>query len=732
MLIRASLLLVLVLGAELALSQPSAFVPETDAYVARYAPEAKKAAQHRYVRVDLAALEAARHIGGTLALDLFDGARVVVEADRVDRRGPGQWSWFGHVEGHPVERVSLTIHGEVVVGRIVAGGAVYMLEHAGGGTHVLYEYVPDPNDETCEPLPTPDAPGAAPPGRASDAGRGTEPIDVLVVYTRDVVAAIGEDGARVHAQAMIDVLNESFVGAGFPSMARLAHAREVDYAASDERTSLDELVRLSDRDDGHLDEVLAWRDELQADVVALLTERGRANCGIAYLMKDISRSAGRNAFTVVRRSCSVSDLVFPHEFGHLMGIRHDRYVDTGTIPTPYAHGFVNTSPAHNPPFRTATAYSTECTDLNISCPRIPAFSTTKAFWAGDALGSEGADGARVMRMSVPIMATFRDPAYALPAHVEVETATDEDTPVRIELPDAVGAEVGDDHVALLTLGEPTTGTVSGTGSVVYRPPANYHGPASFPFTCHDEAGLVGAGSVEVVVSPISDPPTTPYLLDPGSQSVAVPPGAPGAHRVEWRPSSDADGDSVSYRWWLTPYPDPPSETNPILLEIDAGHEAYVDVPLSLLSDLRAAPVPVMASGVGVARHRVVASDGELVTEGPSGILLLSPSGALPPPAEPAPPDQSEISVTVAGPFPSPARGRVAFWLDLPDSAEATLTLYDALGRLAFVRRLPLAPGTAVRAEWGLPGLAAGVYAYRLGIASAEGDATASGRLSVVD
>ena len=124
MLIRASLLLVLVLGAELALSQPSAFVPETDAYVARYAPEAKKAAQHRYVRVDLAALEAARHIGGTLALDLFDGARVVLEADRVDRRGPGQWSWFGHVEGHPVERVSLTIHGEVVVGRIVAGGAV--------------------------------------------------------------------------------------------------------------------------------------------------------------------------------------------------------------------------------------------------------------------------------------------------------------------------------------------------------------------------------------------------------------------------------------------------------------------------------------------------------------------------------------------------------------------------------------------------------------------------------
>ena len=734
MLLRASLLLALALWAELALGQPSAFVPTPGPVAARF--EASRAAGHRFVRVDLAALQAQARVGGALTLDLLGPEPVVAVADRVERRGDGRWSWFGHVRGRPAERVSLTVERGLVVGRVVSGGAVYMVEPIGDGAHVLYAYAPDPDDEACEPPPAPETRDAAPPGRATgaspttDARPATEPIDVLVVYTADVVAATGEASAQAHAQAMIDVLNESFVGAGLAPSARLADARATAYVASGTRSSYTELLRLHDRDDRHLDEVHVWRDEAQADVVVLLTEEGGGNCGIAFQLSTVARASGREAFAVVRRSCSVAELVFPHEFGHLIGIRHDAYVDTGTSPAPDSRGFVNTDPAHNAPFRTAVAYSTECRDLGISCPRVPAFSTTSAQWGGDALGSASADAARTLRTSVPTVAAYRDPAIALPDPLRITTTILEDALASIPLAAQIQDAIGDPRAQVLTLGTPTVGTISGTGRITYRPPPNYFGTASFSFTYDDEAGLVGAGVVEVEVVADDDPPTSPTLVNPGPQNVPVHPDATGAFRVEWQPSRDVDGDPVSYRWLLTADAEPIDETNPALIEIDAGSATHADVPLDRLYALMAGPIRVLASGVGVVRHRVEASDGTSAVEGPTGILFLRPSGT---PAEP-PPDPTGYDGPVAarGPFPSPARGRVAFHLDLPANAAATLTLYDALGRLAFERRVLLGPGVGVRAEWEAAGLAPGVYVYRIAIDTAEGDGGVSGRLVVVD
>jgi hypothetical protein len=64
-------------------------------------------------------------------------------------------------------------------------------------------------------------------------------------------------------------------------------------------------------------------------------------------------------------------------------------------------------------------------------------------------------------------------------------------------------------------------------------------------------------------------------------------------------------------------------------------------------------------------------------------------------------------------YPNPFRGRAAIEFDLPDEAQATLTLYDTLGRLVLVlvdERLPAGTHTASVAADALP---TGVYFVRL-------------------
>src|SRR5690606_13609511 len=156
---------------------------------------------------------------------------------------------------------------------------------------------------------------------------------------------------------------------------------------------------------GELDAAHAWRDEVHADAVVLLVEEGADYCGFAYIMRELDRGFARSAFAVVKRSCAHGDRIFAHEVGHLLGIRHDRYVDGGGSLAPDAHGFVNVAPAAGDPFRTVVAYEDHCRDAGFSCPTVPSFSSSTATLGGEALGESGlADAARVLGESVPVVA----------------------------------------------------------------------------------------------------------------------------------------------------------------------------------------------------------------------------------------------------------------------------------------------------------------------------------------
>ncbi|MEL6988472.1 MAG: 3-coathanger stack domain-containing protein, partial [Bacteroidota bacterium] len=98
--------------------------------------------------------------------------------------------------------------------------------------------------------------------------------------------------------------------------------------------------------------------------------------------------------------------VFAHEFGHLIAMRHDPFVDGSNGPPGYSygHGFTWTGAGDN--FRTIMAYSSACSG-NGGCPRISYWSNDDLQWDGTTMGNAGtSDNARVARLKETTIAAF--------------------------------------------------------------------------------------------------------------------------------------------------------------------------------------------------------------------------------------------------------------------------------------------------------------------------------------
>ena len=299
----------------------------------------------------------------------------------------------------------------LLTGYFAYKGSVFTVESLGGGVHAFAEMdrnklpADHPQAASRDSAPVPsankaEAPRAAPPEptvppfpdaerQALEAKRIT--IDVMLLYTRKVASRYVRDPADILALA-IEETNETFGNSGLANISlRLVHAQLIEYDASgdDQFTHLYTMVDAL----GPFKDVKKLRNEKRADIVGLIIDNPNG-CGLSTRVRPDSDEA----FFVVHHACATITLSIAHEIGHILGVRHDRFVDENNSPFAYGHGYV-----HGTKWRDIMSYKEGCG----GCPRIPYWSNPRIKYEGEPIGSPANDAARVILELAERVSKFR-------------------------------------------------------------------------------------------------------------------------------------------------------------------------------------------------------------------------------------------------------------------------------------------------------------------------------------
>jgi hypothetical protein len=504
---------------------PDLVAPPTAAESARYSLAERRpgpgVVRQRPVGVDLRRLDdRAGFAPGQLRVELFDARAVILEKDRVERRGDADFTWHGKIEGHPNGYALLTIVNGQVSGTIDLGDtgraarSRYLLESTNDGLTLLREIDESAFPDDHPPVGDPIAPrstlkslivapadktGVAE-GALTKADSGAT-VDVMVVYSNQTAAAAGSAiGAQI--QQAIDTANLVYANSGITTRLRLVHYEPANYDESGDFPT--DLNRITSATDGYMSGVPALRDAYGADLVSLFVESSQY-CGYAW----IGPSAAYG-FSVINRGCASSNYSFPHELGHNFGARHDAYVDNATTPYAYGHGWVDVGER----WRDVMAYNNACAAAGVTCTRIPYFSNPAMTYGtpADPLGSTStADVVRVHNQNAVTVANFRQTvggagscSYALaPASASVAAGSGS---ASIGVTTQSGCAWNPvSNAAWLS----AASTASGSGTLAYSYAAN-SGPA--------RSGVVTVGGIAFTVNQASG---CVYSLNPGSASVGA-------------------------------------------------------------------------------------------------------------------------------------------------------------------------------------------------------------------
>ena len=224
-------------------------------------------------------------------------------------------------------------------------------------------------------------------------------IDVVVVYTPAARSAAG--GAAQIEDTILDWVRQAntifYPNSFVAHTLRVVGLTETPYVEGAD--ALTDLTRLQTPNDGFMEDALALRARVGGDLVHLVS-LSRGFCGIAYLLGRFDARTAEFAVAVSNLTCGSG--VFAHEIGHNLGCAHEQ-----GDPIPGSYCFSRGYVTPNGVLRDLMA--------NTLSQPVPVFSSPLVRFNGVVMGEaattslpcQGADTARTMNLTSPMVAGFR-------------------------------------------------------------------------------------------------------------------------------------------------------------------------------------------------------------------------------------------------------------------------------------------------------------------------------------
>lgn len=449
-----------------------------------------------------------------IKLNLADGVEHMAVRDRIVVSANGDFVWVGRIVGEPLSRVTLASRKGAVAGVIDRpmenGNEVYQLDPLPSGNSLLRPAADGPANECQVVLPPPVVPIGAdfPPATAENPAV----IDVLLVYTPATRARYGEAGILTKLNQAITDANSAYLNSQVFITLNPVQISEVAYAESG--SLFNDLTALAAPGDNQMDEVHAWRDQVGADLVALISE-STDYCGMGYIMTFPDSGFAPFGFSAVFSSC-LTGLTLHHELGHNMGCHHDRAHagEPGAYPYSYGYGRCTTDGSG---FRTVMAY--QCDNAVVS--RINYFSNPGVDFSGLPTGiafetdpDSSADNARTLNNTALYVKAFRNGPLPPPAAPSALTATATSwQAITVAWTDLANNEIGFKLDRSLDEGASWSEIASLPADTTSFPDAGLTANTAYTYRvrAYNNAGYSAYSSPATAMTPVGPPPTPAAL-----------------------------------------------------------------------------------------------------------------------------------------------------------------------------------------------------------------------------